>query len=462
MELHFNLKSMFGVCLFLMLWQMLFAGVFGVFGVGIALYFGWLYKKKCLSVFDVVFGLSMGFNLWYVANLGINVRQYDYFNFFMHAVYFVENDFFVAQPIMYLKSVYFQPPLWGLIGGMVAKIGMLLGLSREEGFDALRYISLFSILGVYIVAFEFLKKFNFKKNIWLLGWSGFVFLPIHTILAGLNNNDALVYFLMVAIFAKGYEWYVNDDWKNSFIIAGLLAGAGMVKFSGLMMLSYLGVLGIIKLCKRENKKEPKLWGEFFVIGLGGVIGFAWGIFLLYFGLALVPPPQDVYFQDMQGVNIWDRLFDFSSFGSVFADVRHGVIEKNVWLSLVKTSVFGEWAWNGNGVEVLVYVMAILIALFVVFSFGSVLKYPLGIDFGLNAGVIVLLFAIFVSWALFWLEFPYFCSTEFRYVVGGILPAFLWMMNWFEQKNLPKSVGKIVASLIVCFGICWVIVVINTI
>ena len=29
MELHFNLKSMFGVCLFLMLWQMLFAGVFG-------------------------------------------------------------------------------------------------------------------------------------------------------------------------------------------------------------------------------------------------------------------------------------------------------------------------------------------------------------------------------------------------------------------------------------------------
>jgi hypothetical protein len=462
MELHFNLKSVFGISLFLMILQMLGMSVFA-FGFGIGgLYLAWLYKNHKLDVCDGIFVLGMLVNLWYVAGLGINIRQYDYFNFFMHAVYFVEHDFFVKNPLGYLSSAYYQPPLWGGIAGVVTKIGMLLGKTREEAFDCVRYISYFAVAGVYIESFRFFKKFNFKKNVLVWGWGCFVLLPIHTILAGLNNNDALVYFLMVAIFAKGYRWYVDGGVKNSLKIAWLLVLAGMVKFSGLMMLAYLGCLGIVKLCKSENKIDCKLWSEFLFIGVGGMIGFAWGFLLLYYGLPLVPPPQDVSFQNMAAFSIMQRLFDFSGISYLFADVRHGVIEKNVWLSLVKTSVFGEWAWNGGAVSYVVYIFGIMMALLGVISFAGVLKYKLGKDYGLNLAIVMFVFAVFISWALFWLEFPYFCSTEFRYVVGIIVPSFLWMMNWWQQKNLPKWANKLMASLIVVFGVCKIIVVLSTI
>ena len=84
MELHFNLKSVFGISLFLMILQMLGMSVFA-FGCGIGgLYLVWLYKNHKLSVCDGIFVLGMLVNLWYVAGLGINIRQYDYFNFFMN------------------------------------------------------------------------------------------------------------------------------------------------------------------------------------------------------------------------------------------------------------------------------------------------------------------------------------------------------------------------------------------
>jgi len=462
MSLNFNLKGMFLFVMFLMLWQMLLPGGMICGNLLVLGYLVYVYYKNKLSVCDVLFAFSFVINFWYVTRLSINVNQYDYFNFFMHAVYFVENDFFVKNPISYLQNVYFQPPLWGGIAGAITKLGVLFDLGREEAFDCVRYVSLFAISGVGIIVWKFFNLFKINNKVLLWGYGVFLLMPIHTIMAGLNNNDAFVYFIMVAILYVGYDWYLKPDIKKSLKISGLLILAGMTKFSGLMVVSYLGILGLGKIIETKNKLDKKLWSEFFIIGMGGVIGFLWGILLLSINIGLVPPPSNVVFQDLRNYTLIERLFDFSGWGSVFPDVRNLIIEHNVFLSLIKTSVFGEWSWNNIYFSYVLYIGAILLALLFIVSFLGLFKYKLGKDFALNLAIVVLTMAVFISWAMFWIEYPYFCSTEFRYVVILVPVSFLWLLNWLNNKKMPMWFNYTLASFSVLFVVAKIIVYLSTI
>lgn len=462
MAISFNLKSIFLMCLFLMIWHIVLPFTFGI---GVLIVLGFLvlkHDKKNFAIIDYLFATSFLFNLWYVLGESISYRQYDYFNFFMHAVFFVENDFFIDNPLMYLKSVFFQPPLWGAITGIIAKFCMMMGKTKEFGFDVARFLSLFAISGVMVLAWRLFSLFKFKKEVLVWGYALFVFLPIHTIMAGFNNNDAFVYFLMTAVIYEGYCWYVSEDIKKSFVIAGILILAGMTKFSGLMVVSYLGMLGIALLVRHKCVFDKKLFIQFGIIAVGSVIGFAWGIFLLYYKFPLVPPPINVSFQLMDKYSLVERLFDFSNIMTIFADVRQGILEQNVWLSLIKTATFGEWSWSGGIWALGLYITMILIALVFVFSFLFIFKYKIGDDFGLNLAIVIFVLAVLISWAMFWMKFPYFCSTEFRYVVALVPVSFLWMMNLFTQKNLPKWLNVSLASLVVIMIVTKAIVCLSTI
>lgn len=87
---------------------------------------------------------------------------------------------------------------------------------------------------------------------------------------------------------------------------------------------------------------------------------------------------------------------------------------------------------------------------------------MGRDFGLNLAFISLVIAVFISWALFWIRFPYFCSTEFRYVVILVPLSFLWGVNCMAQKNLPKWANVTLASFFVLFVVAKTIVFVSTI
>ena len=464
MELHFNLKGIFCFCIFLMLWQMLFPFVFwGGTGLLVA-YLLYLEKIKSLKTQDLIFTGAFIVNLLYVAGLNINERQYDYYNYYTQGMFFVENDFFIKNPVDYIWGAFYHPPLWGLISGIVIKIGNILGLSAVDAYDKARYVNLFAVSGVGIIAWRFFNLFEFKKNIILWGWGGLVWFPIQTIMAGLNNNDPLVYFFMEASIYQGYLWYCDDkdSLKKSFIIAGLLIGAGMTKLSGVMTIVYLGMLGLAKLIQKNNFFDKRLWGQFAIIGLGCLLGFSWGFVLLYFGNAVIPPPQNVDFISLKQFSLMEKMFDFSMINHIFPDVWDGGLEHNVWLSLIKTAVFGEWQWNSVVASYIVYILAIFIALFVVYSFIGVFENKIGQDFGLNLAIIVYTFVVMGLWVMLWNRFPYFCSTEFRYVVSLVIISVLWMMVWVEQKKLSEFVLRILAGLIMLFSLAKTIVVMSTV
>ena len=448
MKLHFNLTGMFLFCVGLMLWQALFhlTGVVGMVSVCIMLFY--LYWQNRLNWADGIFATSFLLNLWYVLSSWGHVRQYDYFNFFMHADYFVMHDFFVQSPISYLQSVYFQPPLWGLICGAVTKLMMIFGYSKEAGFDFVRFISLFAISGTGIIFWRMLDKFEIREKLGLVIFALFLFLPINGIAANLVNNDAMVYFLMLAIIWQSFLWYENSSWQSCFIIGGLLFVGTMIKFSALMVLPAIGVLGLFKLIKSENKLSLKLWGQFSFIGLGAVLGFLWGILLLYHHLPLTPPPLNNDFQNMESYTMLQRMFSFAYVGVPFADVRAGGIEPNVWLTLIKTSLFGEWTWQGIFWAYLLYGISIVWAVVFVWSLMYLPKLKFGKDYTFNCFFIVLLFSVLVAWINFWIDYPYFCSTEFRYVIILLPMGLLWLASFLSQKSLPKAFDYTFAGFVV--------------
>ncbi|MBO5285205.1 MAG: glycosyltransferase family 39 protein [Alphaproteobacteria bacterium] len=431
MTIFFNIKQLFLFCLLLACCQFWFeGGLLIAGGVTCGVLAFCFYKDKNGLALNAIFFSAFLLNLWYVLASFGNVRQYDYFNFVMFADYFVQNDFFLFRPLGYLQSVYFQPPLWGGIAGIFMKV---------LEFDYVRFISLFAVSGAMIYFWRLTGELGFKNYIRLLTFFWGCFFPFQGILANLVNNDALVYFLMTAMLYYAYRWLVLKRMREALILSGLLFAAGMIKFSGLMMVPALGVLGLYKLMTAQDKLSRGLWAQFGVIGAGACLGFAWGWFLLYFGLPLVPPPQNNAYQNMAAYSLADRLFSFNTALYPFADVQTGGIEANVFLALLKTSLFGEWRWNGAFWAEVMYAEGILFALFGVISFFYLLKYKIGAGFAFNGFLIVLVFSVLGAWANFWLDYPYFCSSEFRYTAILLPASLLWMGNFLDKKSLPKGV-----------------------
>ena len=461
MLLNFNLKYIFLFCMFLMLCQATLGHTLVVGSIFIIFYLFYLYKHERLSFVDSIFSLSFLMNVWFITKTVGNVYQYDYFNFYMHADYFIMNDFFIKNPKMYLSSVYFQPPLWGLIAGMVTKLMMLIGQTKEAGFDFVRFVSLFAIGGSSIVFWKLIEKIKIKENIALLGFAFYCFFPIHSILSGLVNNDAMTYFLMLTVIYLAYSWYLDNSWHKASLIALLLFVGGMIKFSALMVCAGLGVLILCKLMA-DKKNYKIILGQSCLMGLGGLLGFAWGLFLLYYNFPLVPPPQSNAFQDMSAVALSNRLFSLDTILVPFVNVKGGLLENNVWLSLIKTSLFGEWLWDKGVFAYVLYVIGFVFAIIAIISFFSLLKVKLGKDYSFNLFVIVLVFAVIISWIGFWLEYPYFCSTEYRYVAVLLPLSLLWIMNWWQNLSLPKWGNYTLIGLVALLIIAKFMLYLNTI
>jgi len=449
MVLNINFFVLTIGCLIVALGKVFFSSLSALCLMGL-LCFIWgafLFKKRQLSVVDLAYISAFLMNAWYVLFSFGNVRQYDYYNFLMFSDYLVKNDLFFPHIKEYISVVYFHPPLWGFLSGAVTKFVMLLGQSQSFGFDCSRFVSLWAIGGIFIIFWRFINLFDFRPHLKTGLFTLFVFAPINGIMANLVNNDALVYFFMFSGLYVGYLWYQKQTYRLAFILSGLLILAGMTKFSGLMIVPYIGVLGLFLIINAKNKLKKSMWWQFSLIVLGAVLGFSWGIFLILYNFPMVPPPINVDFQSMSHFALKERLFSLSYVKNPFADIWHNGIEPNVWLTLVKTSLFGEWGWKPLFFGYVLYGLGLLWATVSIYTFFLLPTYKFGKDFALNAAIIVLVFCFFGSWICFWLEYPYFCSSEFRYTVILLPISLLWVGAYLNQKSLPKAINVLLAGLI---------------
>ncbi|MCM1323753.1 MAG: hypothetical protein NC218_06290 [Acetobacter sp.] len=458
--LHFNFIGLFGLCTGLICWSVFWS--YPLVFAALCLGGFWFWRRAEFSMADGIFATAFMMNVWYISSSVGNVRQYDYFNFVMFIDYFIRNGFFLQAPMSFFQEIYYQPPLWGGVSAAVVRFCIWLGGTAAQGVDCVRYVNLFAVSGAGIIFWRLMERLKFQENVRFGLLALFCFFPANSILANLVNNDAMVYFLMLSAMYVGYLWYQSGRWREVFILSGILFAAGMIKFSGLMIVPAIGVLGGCLLLRAKNKLSLSLWGQFAVIGAGAVLGFSWGLFLMYFDLSLVSPPINVGFQDLNGFTKTERLFSFDTVSYPFADIWGGYIEVNVFLALVKTALFGEWGWALDIWAYLLYGLGLVLAVMLVMSFFSLWRYALGEDFALNIFCVVLVLSVLAAWMNFWLEYPYFCSSEFRYVAILLPVSLLWFGNYLSQKSLPKWLNYALAGCLVVFILAKFMLYLNTI
>lgn len=462
MVLNFSLRAFFCLTVLVMLWHMLLPYTMGAAIALITLYLLWVHHCSRITIADGIFVLGILFNLWFVLATWGNVYQYDYYNFYMQAEYVGSHSFFISAPTEYFRNVFFQPPLWGFISAFITKIAVITGHSYEEGFNFVRFISFYCVGGVAILLWRMMNNFGFASRLKNALLAFFLFFPINGLFSGLVNNDAITYFLMMAIVYVANQWVYDGTWRQTINISLLLLMAGMTKFSGLMVLPAIGALGLYRLVQSPDKKNLQLWNEFIVIGLGAFIGFMWGFFLLYYKMPLVPPLVDAEWQKLSAYTEAERWLSIKGLFYPFVNARNHILEPNMWLSLVKTSLFGEWAWANGYIAYLLYILGFVWAGLAVLSFFALYQYKTQGGWSFNLFAIVLTFSVLISWLRFGQLYPYFCSTEFRYIAILFPVSLLWFGNYINKKKPPKSVNYALAGLLFLFISARIMLCLNTI
>ncbi len=319
--------------------------------------------------------------------------------------------------------------------------------------DEWRYY-LYSSCQILSVLYSFAAAVVLVKTVWLFSFSQrtklmlsvFVVLyPRQIQFSGMLNNDGLAYLLGVIALYYAVKWQKQGKKWRDILLCGLAVGLGMMtKLSSATVCLPIAGVFLYEFFKRVKKREEALsWGK---------IVAQYGCFLL------LCAPLGLWFQVYAGVrfsqpfgfvfsNLNDKLytgdhslfsrfifaFDFSEyFGSIYCRPFEG----NYYLFnyALRSSIFGEFRyWQGEGFAVAAILSAYLSAAALAVSLGYVvvacirtrgreesLLRKVKIPFIELLFVLLLVLSQVLSEVYFYLQMPYGCTMDFRYIMPLIL------------------------------------------
>ena len=159
-------------------------------------------------------------------------------------------------------------------------------------------------------------------------------------------------------------------------------------------------------------------------------------------------------------SIVQRFFSFpvqSMFSSIFAEVTK---DYNVWAYTVKTSLFGEFWFNGMDVQAKLFaVINIILILVSLVSMVYVFLNAKDAKNKLAKWFLALIWLVQIgAYIKFNIDYPFGCTMDFRYIVMTVITgaAFIGLAyDIIKQKHsyLVKPALAIMVSSIVLFSIC---------
>ena len=380
---------------------------------------------------------------------------------------------------------FYHPPLNALVqAGFMHFISWLTGLfsfgdyfpsaflyAKPDYIDGMRwflYSSCQVLSVVYSVAacvgmLKILRLFGFSGKTRVLAAAFVVLFPRNIQFSGMLNNDGLSFALSVFALYFALKWQKNGRSFADILLCALCVGLGMMtKLSSATVCLPIAGIFLLEFFDTVGKRE-------------GALDF-WDMALQYASFLLVCAPLGLWFQ------VYANLRFDQSFGHVFSNLNHKLytgdhsffsrfilcfdpseyfgslwcrpFEGNYYLFnyALRSSIFGEFAyWQGEGFGVAAVLSAYLgcILLFIALVYCGVAwwksrKKPRLL--GAEGGVISLKDFLFtfllvqsqvLSEIVFYIQMPYGCTMDFRYIMPLILGIALMLA--YAQKSLV-SIG----------------------
>ena len=398
--------------------------------------FGKLNPKRIIAV---LFLLGFALRLAYCLRYNYSQNQHDVESLVSNGHLKYIYDLAIGEGLPKTNEWQFcHPPLHHFLASRVVKFSLGLGFSNAVAFENVQLLTCFYSSVLMFAGYSLLKEFKVEGRALVFSCAFIAFNPTFFILAGSINNDVLTVLLSVYALLFLVKWYK----KPSVIFAlacGVFTGlAMMTKFSAALVAVVAAITVLFKFFYDKSLKFGR-----FSAHTGCFLGAVLPIGLWYqirnmilFGqpLGYVAPlstESKLYIGDMSFVDRFIKPFSSETVG-VYVDVWN---EHNLWLYLLRNSLFGEYSFGNEGLALVAVMGNLLVTIAVIFAV-VLLLIRFKKDKFATLPVVVMFFVQWAFFIYFNIASPFRCTMDFRYIVPVLFcsAVFLGVAGTKAQKS----------------------------
>lgn len=345
---------------------------------------------------------------------------------------------------------FYHPPLHHILSAGWLKLNDCLGMDFNKNLEGLQVLTAIYSSFIMIVAYAILKRVNLKAIYKMIIMAMMAFHPTFILLAGSINNDILMVLLTFLAILYLIKWQEKTNIKNTVILALVTGLAVMTKVSAAIVavpIAYIFIKEFIKTIEKNKKEIIKI---VLLFGVFGIISLTIGLWHPIRNKILFNQPLGSVLIPSQTLYIGDN-----SFASRFATISLKEIARpfcnmpgdyNIPAFIIKTSLFGEWAFTQIGLiaDILKVANMAIILLTIVFI-GLHLIKPEKESRILSNILLIYYMVLMISYLIFNMQYPYSCTMDFRYLVPTIFIGIYFLSMGLEK--LSKGKWHIVAESI---------------
>ena len=347
---------------------------------------------------------------------------------------------------------FYQPPGFHILGAIILGITRLFNVVEPLCYESLQIITLCcSCLTIWTV-YQILKEFDINCK-WLSCLIVVLALhPFFSIMSVTLNNDCMTMYLMTLIIWNAIRWYKNQTFVKMFYLA-LSFGIGMfTKFSVAIMAVGVGGMFAYVLWLRRSELKEVISQFILFLTVCVPISLFWPIRnMIRFDLPFI------YMQLINDVNSPQYIDSQTIFLPPLGQLSHAFtvwnpeLENNIWLSLIRSSLFDEWQASGfiaSSALVLLWISIILAIVMNILFIWTIFERKT-----INKGLKVLLFisyiALMFSYINLNLSYPLICHMNYRLVPIMMFFPFIGTACWLQKysENYITMKNSIIGTFI---------------
>lgn len=413
-----------------------------------------------LGIFIIIV-CGLGLRFIYILYTSIETRQQDVHSFGGvdgHAAYieYIYNNLRLPDFNPKDRFQFYHPPLHHIISAVFLKFIDFTGATWEKAKESLQFLTLFYSGCHLIFTFRLFREIKLKGISLLVAILIIAANPTMIILSGSINNDMLSICLMQCAIYYAVIWFKTPTLSNIIKLAIFIGLGMMAKLSVVFIAPAVALLFFTKLISKNQKIKEVLY-QFFVFGLISVpLGLWWGVrnFILYkLPFTYVPTLGVGSHQYIGDYNVFERLFDFSfyQFKSVCVAWGEPYFEHNIFIGLLKTSVFGEQTLSSTNAvfykfaEAMFYINLIIVIIALISMVILLIKRATDCEYPYKVFFTVLYITFVFSYIQFCFAYPHTCTQNIRYVTPsiwiGAMAIGLTIQNIFAGKIKKLTVTE---------------------
>ena len=406
----------------------------------------------------LLFAVGFVLRIFYVLYTPYTVRQHDVWlvtsgkGHMGYIQYIAEH---LALPDTNSVWQFTHPPLHHAVAGVLYRLLQTAGLEPALIAEKLQFLTCFYSCALMVVCDRLFCRCGLEKVARILADTVIVFHPTFLLLGGCLNNDMLCLLLSVTALLFFAAWWQEHTTAPLLWCGAFLGLAMMAKVSAALLAFPLAAAFVARIftCKGNPGRLIKQYLLF------GAVSVPLGMWfplrnLTRFGQSLgyvaALSPRANASQYLADVSPAQRLIGFplSQLTNPFQSWVEADPGCNVFLSLFKTSVFGEQEWGHRFFAFVLLLVSVALALV---AFVTLLWRSTGIFLkprknGLDAVWLTLTVVTLLSFVVFCFAYPFICSQDFRYLAALLPFGALSLGHLYSSCKSRVTHGFLIAGI----------------